>query len=190
MSTTPVGILLAAGHSRRFGGNKLLHTIDEYHQPMLLVTAQKILSVMNEAVAVINHSLESYVNQLEQMGMQVIINKQSQRGIGNSIACGVRGTPDASGWLITLADMPYIQISTLQQLVKKLTAGAPIVAPTYKDQRGHPVGFHRQYRNELLALDNDTGAREIITRHKSQLELVPFEDKGVIIDIDKPADCH
>ena len=190
MNSSPAGILLAAGYSRRFGENKLLHTLDEFDQPMLFVTAQKILSVTNKCIAVINHSLEAYTAQLEQMGIQVVINKQSQKGIGSSIACGIRAAQHASGWLITLADMPYIETSTLQRLVEKLIAGAHIVAPTYQHQRGHPVGFHHQYGSELMTLDNDIGAREIIARHIKQLELIPTEDKGVIMDIDRPGDCH
>jgi molybdenum cofactor cytidylyltransferase len=189
MSPSPVGVLLAAGHSRRFNGNKLLHNLGENNRPMLFVTAQKLLNVLPVCITVINHTLEPYVAELEAIGMRVVINEQSQRGMGSSIACGIGAARDASGWLIALADMPYIETSTLQQLIQGLNDGADIVAPLYQQHRGNPVGFNHRYRDELLALNDEIGAREIITRHKNRLELIPCNDQGVITDIDEPGDC-
>ena len=188
MSPSPVGILLAAGHSRRFSGNKLLHNLPGNNQPMLFVTAQKLLNALPVCITVINHTLEPYVAELEAIGMNVVINEQSQRGMGSSIACAIDVSRDASGWLIALADMPYIETSTLQQLIQGLNDGADIIAPLYQQQRGNPVGFHHRYRDELMALDDEIGAREIIARHKNRLELIPSTDKGVITDIDEPCD--
>ena len=116
--------------------------------------------------------------------MRVVINGQAEQGIGSSIACGVKASQDATGWLIALADMPYIQSATVAQLANRLTDGAAIIAPLFEQQRGHPVGFDRVYKDELLALNEDVGARDVIARHRSHLELLPTDDAGVITDID------
>jgi molybdenum cofactor cytidylyltransferase len=187
MSKLPVGILLAAGQSRRFGGNKLLYPIMD-NTPMLLVAAQKLVSVLPDSIAVINQELISYTAKLEQLGLRVVINEQANRGMGSSIACGIRVSQDAVGWLIALADMPYIKTETITQLANKLQDGADIVAPFLEQQRGHPVGFNQRYKDKLLALNDDVGARYIIEKHKSQLELVASNDTGVIIDIDQTSD--
>ncbi len=184
MSPSPVGILLAAGQGRRFGGNKLLHPVTD-NMPMLLASAKTLASALPETVAVISQELEPHSKQLEQLGMRVVINTQAERGIGSSIACGVEASENATGWVIALADMPYIKAETIAQLVNKLTDGAHIVAPLFGQQRGHPVGFSQQYKDELLALNEDVGARHIIANHRSQLELVVTDDEGVITDIDK-----
>ena len=63
-----------------------------------------------------------------------------------------------------------------------------MVAPIYNKQRGHPVGFNQCYKNELLALNKDTGARQVIKNHLSQLELVPVNDAGVVMDVDHASD--
>lgn len=195
MKQLPVGILLAAGKSERFNSNKLLHPIID-NTPMLLMTAQKLASVLPGSVIVINPTLQSFTMQLEQMGLRVVINEQAEQGMGSSIACGVRASQNAnqdanqkpSGWLITLADMPYIKTETLTLLANKLTEGADIVAPLYEQQRGHPVGFSHTYINELLALNEDIGARDIIKKNQDQLELVLTDDEGVVRDIDTPDD--
>jgi len=185
MSDRPVGVLLAAGKSKRFGSNKLLHPIVD-NTPMLLVTAQKIASVLPGSVIVINQALKNYTDQLEQLSLQVVINKQAEQGMGSSIACGVRASQEASGWLIALADMPYIKTDTLTLLANKLNEGARIVAPLFNQQRGHPVGFYHDYLNDLLALRGDTGARYIIQRDQERLEFVPTNDEGVVRDVDYP----
>ena len=185
MNKLPVGILLAAGQSRRFGSNKLLHPIMD-NTSMLMVSAKTLASVLPEAVAVINQDLEPYTTQLEQLGMRVVINEQAEKGMGSSIACGVQASQDAAGWLIALADMPYIKGESISQLANKLNDGADIVAPVFDQQRGHPVGFSQRYKEELIALNDDVGARHVIANHQSQLELLPSNDEGVVTDIDYP----
>lgn len=187
MSNMPVGILLAAGKSQRFNSNKLLYPVID-DTPMLLVVAKKLSSVLPGSVVVISPALQTLTTQLEQLGLHVVINEQAERGMGSSIACGVRASQDASGWLINLADMPYLKTETLTLLTNKLSEGSGIVAPQYKQQRGHPVGFNQLYLNQLLALDEDTGARNIIINNPGKIELVLTNDKGVIQDIDTPED--
>ena len=187
MSNTPVGILLAAGKSVRFNSNKLLHPLID-NTPMLLITAQKLASVLPHSIVVINSTLKTFTTQLEQLGLRVVINEQADQGMGSSIACGVKASKDANGWLITLADMPYIKTDTLTLLSEKLTEGSDIIAPQFKQRRGHPVGFSCAYVDELLALNEDIGAKDIIKRNKEQLELVLTDDEGVVRDIDYPDD--
>jgi len=191
MSDGPVGILLAAGKSTRFGSNKLLHPVIE-NTPMILLSAKKLVSVLPNSIIVINRSLSFLTPQLEQMGLRVVINEQAEQGMGSSIACGVQAsestTESHSGWLIMLADMPYIETETIKLLADKLKQGANLVAPVLKQQRGHPVGFSSYFKNELLALNKDMGARQILKNHQSELELVPVNDDGVILDIDQLRD--
>ena len=189
MSRLPVGILLAAGQSRRFGRNKLLHPTSN-DTPMLLVVAKKLVSVLPDTIAVISQALTPYTKRLEQLGLRVVVNEQAHCGMGSSIACGVRASQAAAGWLITLADMPYINTETITQLGNSIKDGAAIVAPVYDKQRGHPVGFNQHYKDELLALSDDVGARHIIAGHQNQLELIPTSDVGVITDIDQASDIY
>ena len=188
MNKAPAGILLAAGKSARFGSNKLLHPVSD-NKPMLLVSAEKLASVLPGSIVVINEQLISFTAQLEQMGLRVVLNEQAEQGMGSSIASGVGASQDASGWLIMLADMPDLKTETIKLLAGKLEHGTNnIIAPIYNKQRGHPVGFEQCYKNELLALNKDIGARQIIIKHQSQLQLVAVNDAGVIMDVDHASD--
>ncbi len=193
MSRKAVGILLAAGQSSRFGHNKLLHPLID-DTPMLLLSAEKLAGVIPGSVVVINSELICLTGQLEQLGLHVVVNEQAEQGMGSSIACAIRASeshkPDAAGWLILLADMPYIETRTIQQLLRKLEQGAAMVAPVYRQQRGHPVGFNQRYKNELLALNRDTGARDILKKYHTDLQLLPVKDEGILMDIDRPADIR
>jgi len=187
MSHIAVGILLAAGKSQRFNSNKLLHPIVN-NTPMLLVAAQKLANVLPDSIVVISPRLQPFTEQLEQLGLRVVVNQQAEQGMGSSIACGVKASQYASGWLIALADMPYIKSETHTLLAGKLAEGAKMVAPQFNQQRGHPVGFSNVYLDELLLLNKDIGARNIIKSHQEQLELILTDDEGVIRDIDYPDD--
>ena len=187
MSNLAVGILLAAGDSRRFGSNKLLHPIAD-DTPMLLLTAKKLVSVLAHSIVVINQQLEPYTQTLEQLGMRVVVNQHAHRGMGSSIACAVHASQHAPGWLITLADMPYVTTETIARLSNKLNTSSDIVAPEFEQQRGHPVGFSQCFKNELLALNDYVGARHIIASHQHQLALMATDDAGVIRDIDRFSD--
>lgn len=206
MSKLPVGILLAAGKSSRFGSNKLLYPVID-NTPMIISSAAKLVSVLPNSIVVINHALSSLTTQLEETGIRVVINQQAEQGMGSSIACGVRASESqnsenlnnkslnskdkdnyASGWLIMLADMPYLKTQTIQQIASQLNSGVNIVAPSYNQKRGHPVGFSKTYKNELLALNEDIGARELLKKYHAKLELVSVDDKGVLIDIDQTSD--
>jgi molybdenum cofactor cytidylyltransferase len=191
MNSKPIGVLLAAGQSRRFGGNKLLQPILN-NTPMLILSAEKLSSVLPGSLVVINSQLIGLTSQLEQLGLHVVVNEQAEQGMGSSIAYGVRASeslkPGTAGWLILLADMPYIETRTIELLINQLEQGAKLVAPIYRQQRGHPVGFNQSYKMDLLALNQDTGARDILNRYSNHLQLIEVEDEGILIDIDRPND--
>ena len=72
--------------------------------------------------------------------------------------------------------------------MNELKAGRHLVAPTYDGRRGHPVGLGKRFCAQLLALDGDAGARDIIAAHQGDLVLIECDDPGVLQDIDRRAD--
>jgi molybdenum cofactor cytidylyltransferase len=114
----------------------------------------------------------------------------SQYGIGHSIACGISETKNAHGWVIALADMPFIKTSTIKSVVKALQGGALIAAPKCGGKRGHPVGFSQELYNELIQLKGDTGGKGLLSRYGSDVVEVRCQDAGIFIDIDTPEDLQ
>ena len=186
MKPAPVGILLAAGQGTRFGSNKLLYPLAD-GTPMAVASARTLHTVLAHCIAVVNDAQGSVARLLAEAGLQVIANPHAPNGMGTSIACGVAASPNAGGWVIALADMPNIPARVIQSVADGLTCGADIIAPVYRGQRGHPVGFALRHASALRALHSDRGARDIIAAHRSTLELIDTQDSAVILDIDTPA---
>jgi molybdenum cofactor cytidylyltransferase len=183
MSTTCVGLLLAAGQGRRFGGNKLLHPLAD-GTPMVLASARRVHAVLADTLAVVT-DVDGYVAKLlAQEGLRLVYNARASEGMGRSISCGVAASRDAGGWVIVLGDMPFVPQTVVQAVAARLAQGADIVAPVYHGQRGHPVGFSSRHGEALMRLHADEGARSIIAAHRDTLELIEVEDQGVLLDID------
>jgi molybdenum cofactor cytidylyltransferase len=138
MTAAITGILLAAGQSTRFGANKLLHRLGD-GTPMAVAAARPLTAVLACSIAVVADAQNGLAGQLAQEGLRIIPNPRAGDGMGTSIACGVAASPDASGWVIALADMPCIPEAVIQAIVDGLDRGADIIAPVYQGQRGHPV---------------------------------------------------
>ncbi|ALL39809.1 nucleotidyltransferase family protein [Serratia marcescens] len=115
---------------------------------------------------------------------QVPVTLLASAGLGDSIAAGVAATPHWQGWLIHLADMPFVGADVFRQVADALRQH-PIVRPCYAQQPGHPVGFSALLRKPLCQLRGDNGARELL--QGAAVHLLPLEHPGVVRDIDLPS---
>jgi molybdenum cofactor cytidylyltransferase len=178
-----VGLLLAAGQGRRFGSDKLLHLLDD-GTPIAVASARKLKEACPRAIAVLRPEQTTLAALLVAEGLEVVICPEASAGMGHSLAAGVAASRDAAGWLVALADMPFVQVATLRSVAAALASGAALAAPFYNCQRGHPVAFAARWRDELLALTGDEGARAIIGKHRNLMHKLETCDVGVLRDVD------
>lgn len=121
----------------------------------------------------------------------MVVCERAAEGMGASLACGVRAAEAAApagAYLVALADMPFIRPSSIAAVRDELLKGAPLVAPYFRARRGHPVGIAAAYRDELLRLQGDEGAKRLLAAHASEIVKVPLGDPAVLRDIDTPGD--
>ena len=64
---------------------------------------------------------------------------------------------DADGWIVALADMPWIAPATIARGDARRATARRSWRRCYRGERGHPVGFARAYRAALVALSGDEG---------------------------------
>jgi len=182
-------VLLAAGAGKRFGGDKLLHPLAD-GVAIAAHAARNLAAAGLEVVAVVRWGDFPLYDMLEQEGCQVTMFQGAARGMGASLAHGIAQARGADGWVVALADMPRIAPDTIRKVVDELEQGALIVAPSRKGERGHPVGFGAELRDELLTLDGDQGARAVLERHRDAVRLVECDDPGILLDIDRKEDLR
>lgn len=187
-----IGILLAAGFSRRFGlEDKLLQSLPD-GRLIAIAAAEHLIQAIPTCIAVVRAENKELAELLADKGFRLVFCDESKPEMADSLATAIRfstGFSEADdGFVIALADMPYIQTATISAVAERLGEGAAIVIPTHQNQRGHPVGFSAKFRKELESLQGDEGARSIIKRHSDEVSLLACEDAGILADIDTPAD--
>lgn len=182
-----VGLLLAAGSASRFGSDKLRHELP--HGVSLAVQAARHLkAALPRIVAVVRLGADATAQALAAEGCEIVVCERAAEGMGASLACAARAAGEAGGYLVALADMPFVRPSSIAAVRDALAAGALIAAPYFRARRGHPVGIAGSLRAELEQLAGDEGARRILAKREGELVKVPVGDPGVVRDIDRPED--
>ena len=180
-------VLLAAGSGRRFGSDKLLaHLADG--TPIAVAAATTLVATLPRVVAVVRPDAATLTAALRECGAEVVACPRADEGMGASLAWGVAATAGWTGWVIALADMPFLQSATVRTLAAAVATGAALAAPRYQGRRGHPVCFGPSYRDTLLALTGDRGGRDLLCAAGDRLHLFDCDDPGVLADIDTPDD--
>lgn len=183
------GVLLAAGAGTRFGGGKLLHLLAD-GSPIGVASWRNLVGALPHSIAILRPDDDALADALVAVEAHVEIAPEAHLGMGHSLARAIGVTPGASGWVIALADMPRLRIETIQAVARALEQGASIVVPTYRGERGHPVGFSCAHRDELLSLTGDQGARSILQRNAAQITRLEVADPGILQDIDTREDAQ
>ena len=183
-----VAILLAAGSATRFGSDKLLHPLP--HDVPIAIQAARHLKVVFEqdVLVVVRPEAQALSDLFRREGCKVVVCENAAEGMGASLACAVRAAAGAEGFVVALADMPFIRASTIAAVRDALAAGALLAAPYFRARRGHPVGIAGKLRAELEAMKGDEGARTLLEGKSDKLIKIPVGDPGVIRDIDTPGD--
>ena len=177
------GILLAAGSAKRFGGNKLIHIMPN-SVAVAVASARNLKQSLAHVIAVVRQSDVELSDMLRTEGLDIICSEHAENGISASLISGIQATVNASGWLVALADMPFIKPSTISSIATMLENGAELAAPYYAGLRGHPVGFSHTILPDLLRLVGDQGAHKILHEKNDVLRQFHCNDPGILQDID------
>ncbi len=179
------GVLLAAGRSSRMGTDKL--SLHYNGLPILHRALAPLIGspLVNEVIVVVNLNFKLPVNRAS---CTIVVNKNADSGMASSLRTGVMAASATSdAILVALADMPAITEALITTMVEAYNrSGKKILVPVYEGRNGHPVLFDSECKGQLLEIEGDIGAREIIRDHPELVELVPVDDPGVIFDIDSP----
>lgn len=192
---TAGALIVAAGFSRRFGSDKRRYAIAD-GDPLLIATL-KVYSAVFPTVAVVirvddGALARDLVGDFDHRPPVIVATSQAHRGMGCSLADGVRAVSSWDYVFVALGDMPFVREDTLRKLRQRMSDGRRqgetlIVRPRCAGNSGHPVGFSCEYFSELMSLEGDEGARMVLERHASEVRDVETADRGVLTDLDQPS---
>jgi molybdenum cofactor cytidylyltransferase len=174
-------IILAAGASIRLGEPKQLITI---HGETLLARTIRIAqeSGVDQVFAVLGANSE--VLRAQAHIATILENPLWQQGMATSIHTGVRAASAFDAILLLTCDQPAVTPFHLAQLLVASEEGKHIAASVYAERTGIPAIFPQKYFPDLLALEGDQGARNLLRAHQYEVVKVVLENGE--LDLDTP----
>jgi molybdenum cofactor cytidylyltransferase len=191
-SDLTVGVVLTAGRSSRMGSPKALLTyrggtfLGHLVEAMRGGGCQSIVVVTGPSedddalrVAALAASL----------GATPVVNPIPDSEQIDSLRAALRTLTDGvDAVIVSPVDSPGGTREIVAALISSVQGGAPIAIPSFRGRRGHPVAFAARLIPELLHGDLPEGARTVIHRYEADLVEIDSADRGVLFDIDTPAD--
>ena len=175
-------VLMAAGSGSRFGANKLAALYEG--RPLY---AHALCAIPGDAftkVAVVTQ-YDDIRRAAELRGFRPIINNAPERGVAHTIELGLTELMGCDAVMFMVCDQPRLtQETILRELALYAEHPDNIVALGFGERRGNPAIFPREYFDELLKLNADSGGSEVIRRHPEALMLLQVEDEAQLYDVD------
>lgn len=196
-----IALVLAAGFSKRYGSDKRFSLpsvlsnkqfdANSFKQSLIFHTIERVCRHHDTVFVIHRYEDPDLLQQIKHFPVHCIPATKDKIGIGESIAQGskviTQKHADIKSLTIYLADMPFIQSSTID-LILNHTSTNTITRPSYQNNQGHPVCFGVDFISELTMLYGDRGAASVVKNNKSHLILVDVIDQGILQDIDTPND--
>jgi nicotine blue oxidoreductase len=182
-------VVLAAGRSTRMGAPKALLPVEgESFLARAVATLRE--GGCDPVVAVVPPGAPGLVLEAEGAGARTAVNPDPAAQQVDSLRVGLTALPASAAAAVVLpVDFPHASPSVVKALIGAFRArGARIVRPVHGAAPGHPVLFARELWAELSDPGLEEGARDVVHRHRDEIEDVPVDDRGVIVDVDTPAD--
>lgn len=180
--TSVVGLLLAAGAGRRFGGPKALAR--ETDGMSWLLRSVQALRPCAEIVVVLGAEAEQAAALLP-MSVARIRADDWAEGMGASLRAGLLAlTPtDHDVALVSLVDLPDVDAAVVARLVAAATGPDVLARAAYDGVPGHPVLLGRDHWAGVVETSTgDRGARDYLASH--EVALVECGDLATGADVD------
>lgn len=176
-------IVLAAGFSKRFSGDKLSYKFKN-NKTILETTLTNITKIdFREKILVGKNSFHSDL--ARKFEFKFIENKNPELGQSNSV---VLGTSEATlaGYLFIPGDMPFLTKKSILKIIFEFQKWNEIIVPFINGNKSSPVLFPESYFKDLISLKGDSGGREILKREK--FIKCNFKNSTEFFDIDTQND--
>jgi len=150
-------VILAAGKSSRFGGQKVL--VDWNGQPLIRhIALHAIEAGLSPVIVVLGAWLGPIERSLVGLDIKFVHNTDYEKGMGSSLRSGFKVLPNAvDGAFLFLGDHPYVDQSLIKSMIDH-HGNSDVVLPAYEGKPGHPVLWNSSTFGRIVNMDdNETG---------------------------------
>ena len=158
-----VGIVLAAGSSRRLGRPK--QTLPLGDRTLLAHVMDNAVSAasLDRVVLVTGGAAEQALGSLEPSRADVVHNDGYGRGCASSLRAGLAAAGGASAMVMLLGDMPGVTAAVIDEVVGAwLSQPAWVAVTSYRGELGHPFVFSADAFGVLRELHGDKAVWKIV----------------------------
>jgi CTP:molybdopterin cytidylyltransferase MocA len=180
-------VVLAAGGASRFGSAKQLAELDGVPLLEHAIRAVEAVPAIERIVVVLGARADEIRAAVDFGSAEVVVCEDWDSGQAASLRCAVAAVAaDADAIVVTLGDMPRVTPDVIAAFADlAVQHGSQTRARAVFDgSPGHPVALGSAYFDDLLALEGDVGARELLKRIGADAIEVGHLCSG--IDIDTP----
>lgn len=184
------GIFLAAGMSRRFGSQKLLHNIGGI--PVVCKSLQSCIESDLEELIVVTGADQSDVKRVifsrfpDNRKIRVVFNPDYGEGMFSSFKAGLNVVgSEIENVMMIFGDMPFVSPKTINDLIGKYKEGC-FVIPRVGGSFTHPRIIPSVSFEDFISLPANGKGLDILKRFGKKIIVVDFEIADEFRDIDKP----
>jgi molybdenum cofactor cytidylyltransferase len=184
-------ILLAAGKASRMGVGGPHKLLAEFAGiPLVRRSAERAISSGADSVTIVTgYRHEEIEATLAGLDLHLTHNPDFASGIASSLKQGFSAPAPsrADGVLVMLADMPNVTADDLMTLIDafRSASGQAIVRAASREKRGNPVILPQSLNEQVIQLEGDVGARQVINSCGLAVIDVDIGD-GAALDVDTP----
>ena len=163
-------IVMAAGMSSRFGGNKLAQ---EWQGKSLIRHALEAVPTDRLSAVMVVTQYPEVVALAKEFFFTPIVNSHPEYGQSHTIHLGGKALDACDALLFQVAAQPLLRPDSVRAVAERWTREPDcIVGAAHNGKRGNPCILPKKFFPELLALTGDTGGSRVIRQHEELLRLV------------------
>lgn len=181
---TLTALVLAAGHSSRFGSDKLSALLDG--EPLLFHAIRTARAAPVSRVIVVARpglDLGEWPGEPPVAALRI-----DSAALSQSLKAGIAAAAGADGVFVFLGDMPRVPHGEAARLAAII--GNNIAAlPRYRGSPGHPALLCARLFPQIAGLEGDEGAGRLL-RSREEVVFDEVDDPAVLLDVDRAEDLQ
>jgi molybdenum cofactor cytidylyltransferase len=188
-----IGVLLAAGRSRRMGRVKQLMPWppEDGERPVVAAAFDAVAPACCAMIVVVGHEADQVLAALGDR-MFDVVRVDPNAEMMNSVKAGLAAAQKmhaTADVLLHPADHPEVNRETVERLIQE-SAVEPVqaVMPEFDGRGGHPVIIPAAMVESILAYSASGGLRQYWLDNAHLHRRLAVEDEGVVLDLDTQAD--